>query len=117
VGHLTGSYDQNSLLDLERCEVMGTEGRFVIENAYQKLTLYPRRSQELTVVPNPLFVGLKTFDDTIGRRIARFVEQVASKTPHTEIEASGADGLAVQEIIEAAIESWEGGGVVDVQNG
>ena len=35
VGHLTGSYDANPSHNLERCEVMGTEGRFVLENLYQ----------------------------------------------------------------------------------
>lgn len=117
VGHLTGSYDANMLLGLERCEVMGTEGRFVIDNCYERLTLYPRRSQELTVLPNPLFVGLRTFDDTIHRRVHRWVEQVLAGVPREQIEASGEDGLAVQEIIEAAIASWEGNCVVDVENG
>ena len=31
VGHLTGSYDVNPAHNLERCEVMGTEGRFVLD--------------------------------------------------------------------------------------
>ncbi len=117
VSHLTGSYDNNMLLSLERCEVMGTEGRFVIDNAYERLTLYPRRSQELIVLPNPLFTGIKTFDDTIVRRVHRWVEQVNARVPREEIEAGGEDGLAVQEIIEAAIRSWEGDRVVDVENG
>ncbi len=117
IGHLTGSYDANSLLNLERTEVMGTEGRFVIDNAYERATLYPRISNELTVVPNLLFAGLKTFDDTINRRIKRWVQQVIEGAAPNDIEASGADGLAVQEIIEAAIASWEGDCVVAVQNG
>ena len=44
VGHLTGSYDANPAHNLERCEVMGTEGRFVLENCFEELTFYPRRS-------------------------------------------------------------------------
>lgn len=117
VGHLTGSYDANMRLNLERCEVMGTEGRFVIDNCYERLTFYPRRSQELTVVPNELFTGMAQFDETITRRVYRWVEQVSAGIPRREIEASGEDGLAVQEIIEAAILSWEEERVVDVENG
>jgi predicted dehydrogenase len=115
IGHLTGSYDANMLVNFERCEVLGSEGRFVIDNCYENLTLYPRRSPELTLVPNALFVGIPNFDNTITRRVHRWVEQVSAGA--TEIEASGADGLAVQEIIEAAITSWEQNCVVDVQNG
>lgn len=114
IGHLTGSYDANMRLNLERCEVLGTEGRFVIDNAYENLTLYPRNGDELTVFPNALFTGIKTFDDTITLRVRRWVEQVNAKVPREQIEASGEDGLAVQEIIEAAIKSWEGNCVVDV---
>ena len=117
VGHLTGSYDANMRLNFERCEVMGTEGRFVIDNCYEKLTLYPRHSMELTVVPNALFDGIPNFDNTITRRVHRWVEQVAAAVPPEQIEASGEDGLAVQEIIEAAIQSWEEERVVDVENG
>lgn len=117
VGHLTGSYDANMRLNLERCEVMGTEGRFVIDNCYERLTLYPRHSQELTVVPNPVFGGIGDFDETITRRVHRWVDQVSRSVPRAQIEGSGADGLAVQEIIEAAIQSWEENRVVDVENG
>jgi UDP-N-acetylglucosamine 3-dehydrogenase len=117
VGHLTGSYDANMKLNFERCEVMGSEGRFVIDNAYERLTLYPRRSDELTVVPNELFSGMNNFDETIHRRVHRWVEQVNAGVPREQLEASGEDGLAVQEIIEAAITSWEEDRVVDVENG
>ncbi len=116
-GHLTGSYDSNPDLNLERCEVMGTEGRFVIDNCYERLTLYPRRSQELTVMPNPFFSGISEFDQTIIRRVHRWVEQVSAGVPRDQIEANGEEALAVQEIIEAAIESWETDSVVDVTNG
>ncbi len=117
IGHLTGSYDANSRLSLERTEVMGTEGRFVIDNCYEKLTLYPRRSDDLVVIPNALFGGVPNFEATISRRVHRWVDQLNAGAPRTEIEASGEDGLAVQEIIEAAILSWEEERVVDVENG
>lgn len=114
VGHLTGSYDANPAHNLERCEVMGTEGRFVLENLYEEVTFYPRRSQELTVVRNSIMGGMTGFTQTFEKRISRWLEQITAGIPREEIEASGEDGLAVQEIIEAAITSWQENRVVDV---
>lgn len=109
VGHLTGSYDANPRHNLERCEVMGTEGRFVLENLYEELTLYPRRSEELTVIRNSIMGGLSGFGATFSNRINRWLEQISAGVPRDQIEASGKEGLAVQEIIEAAIRSHESG--------
>lgn len=114
VGHLTGSYDTNPRHNLERCEVMGTAGRFVLDNLYQELTLYPRQSDELTVVRNSIMGGLSGFDATFTNRINRWIEQVDDGSPRDEIEASGREGLAVQEIIEAAIRSHHSGQAEEV---
>ena len=114
VGHLTGSYDANPAHNLERCEVLGTEGRFVLENLFEELTFYPRNSMEMTVLRNSIMGGMTGFGQTFENRIGRWLEQVTSGVPREEIEASGEDGLAVQEIIEAAIRSWEGNCVVEV---
>ena len=81
---------------------------------FEELTLYPRRSQELTVVRNSIMNGLSGFSATFSNRIHRWLEQVTEGVPREEIEASGHDGLAVQEIIEAAIRSYETGTVVTV---
>ena len=113
VGHLTGSYDTNPAHNLERCEVLGSEGRFVLDNCFEDLTLYPRRSEELTVVRNSIMGGL-VFDDTFPRRINRWIEQVDTGAPQSEIEGSGEEGLAVQEVIEAAIRSWKERTIADV---
>ena len=114
IGHLTGSYDAAPRHNLERCEVMGSEGRFVLDNCFVDLTFYPRRGEELTVVRNSIMGGMTGFGDTFRNRIHRWLEQLAQKTPREEIEASGEDGLAVQEIIEAAIRSHDTGSVVAV---
>jgi len=114
VGHLTGSYDTNPRHNLERCEVMGTEGRFVLDNCYETLTLYPRRSDELTVIKNSIMGGLSGFGATFTNRINRWIEQVDAGVPRDEIDASGHDGLAVQELIEAAIRSHESGRAEEV---
>jgi len=117
VGHLTGSYDANSRLNLERTEVMGTEGRFVIDNCFEKVTLYPRYSDEIKIIPNALFGGVPGFDATIARRVNHWIGDLKNGVPIDKIEASGTDGLAVQEIIEAAIRSWENEMVMDIENG
>jgi UDP-N-acetylglucosamine 3-dehydrogenase len=114
VGHLTGSYDAAPRHNLERCEVMGTEGRFVLDNCFEELTFYPRRGEELTVIRNSIMGGIQGFQATFKARIHRWLEQVTAGAPREEIEASGEDGLAVQEVIEAAIRSIENGTVEEV---
>ena len=114
VGHLTGSYDAAPRHNLERCEVMGTEGRFVLDNCFEELTFYPRRGEELTVVRNSIMGGMTGFGDTFHTRINRWIEQLSEGVDPDRIEASGDDGLAAQEIIEAAIRSWQEGAVAEV---
>jgi len=117
IGHLTGSYDANPRHNLERCEVMGTKGRFVLNNLYEELTFYPRDSDELTVIRNSIMGGLSGFNATFTNRIHRWLEQITAGVPRNQIEASGRDGLAVQEIIEAAIRSFQTGRAEEVPIG
>lgn len=114
IGHLVGSYDAAPRHNLERCELLGTEGRFVLDNCFVELTFYPRRSDELTVLRNSIMGGVTGFNDTFRWRIRRWLEQITAGVPREEMEASGEDGLAVQEIIEAAIRSIERGTVEKV---
>ena len=114
VGHLTGSYDAAPRHNLERCEVMGSAGRFVLDNCFEELTFYPRRGEELTVVRNSIMGGISGFGATFHSRINRWIEQLGAGAAPDEIEASGADGLAVQEVIEAAIRSWREGIIAEV---
>ncbi|MFD0675641.1 MULTISPECIES: Gfo/Idh/MocA family protein [unclassified Paenibacillus] len=115
VGHLTGSYDMSMLHPIEWCEAAGTEGRFVIENVYEGITLYPHKSSETMVMRNSIMRGMQGFNDTFRNRIERFIEQLKQNVPPSEVEGSGAEALAAQEVIEAAIRSHQSGGnVVDV---
>jgi predicted dehydrogenase len=116
VGGLTGSYDIARGHPMERCEVAGTGGRFVLDDMFGELTLYPAGSMEKTVITNTVFGDIveKTFDDTFRNRIHRFVEQVAAGCSGEDIEASGADGLAAQRVLAAAIESVERRTVVEI---
>ena len=115
VGGLTGSYDIERGHPMERCEVAGTGGRFVIDDMFREVTLYPAGSPEKTVCTNPLFGGMRDFTDTFRNRINAFIEQVGAGTPPEHIDGSGASGLAAQKVLAAAIESLEKGAVVHVQ--
>jgi len=115
VGSLTGSYDIARGHPMERCEVAGTGGRFVIDDMFREVTLYPAGSLEKTVYTNPaLFGGMRDFEDTFRARIGRFVEQVDEGVAPEDIDGSGADGLAAQKVLAAAIESLENETVVYV---
>lgn len=114
VGHLTGSYDMTTHHPFERCEVAGTRARFVLDNVYESLTLYPHDSPDTTLVRNSIMGGMASFRETFTNRIHRFLEQIDAGVSPAEIDGSGAEGLAAQEVIEAAIRSWESGSIVDV---
>jgi UDP-N-acetylglucosamine 3-dehydrogenase len=114
VGHLTGSYDMSMHHPIERCEVAGTKGRFVLENVYETLTFYPRSSPEMKVIRNNIFGGQSGFNDSFRHRLHRWLEQITAGTPRDQIDGSGADGLAAQEVIEAAIRSFRNGTVEEV---
>ncbi len=115
LGHLSGSYDIERGHPMERCEVAGVNGRFVIDDMFQEATLYPAGDLEKTVYTNPVFGGMRDFNDTFVARLTRFVEQVNAGTAPDEIDGSGADGLAAQKVLAAAIESIQTGAVVTVQ--
>ncbi len=112
VGGLTGSYDIERGHPMERCEVAGTDGRFVLDDMWRELTLYPAGNLEKTVYTNPVFGGFRDFEDTFRDRIHRFLEQVTAGVAPDQIDGSGADGLAAQKVLAAAIESVEKQSVV-----
>jgi len=115
VGTLTGSYDIERGHPMERCEVAGTKGRFVIEDMYREVTLYPAGNLEKTVYTNPLFGGFREFSDTFHDRIHRFLEQVGDGVDPAQLDGSATEGLAAQKVIAAAIESMENETVVYVK--
>jgi predicted dehydrogenase len=114
VGTLTGSYDIERGHPMERCEVAGTGARFVIEDMYREVTLYPAGNLEKTVYTNPVFGGMRDFEDTFRNRIHCFLDEVSRGVPPEKIDGSGEDGLAAQRVLAAAIESVETGAVVAV---
>ena len=115
VGSLTGSYDIERGHPMERCEVAGTKGRFVLEDMFRELTLYPAGNLERTAYSNPIFGGMRDFTDTFINRIHRFLEQVTEGVDPKAIDGSGEEGLAAQKVLAAAIESLETETVVYVK--
>ncbi len=114
VGHLTSSYDIERGHPMERCEVAGTKGRFVLDDMWREVTLYPAGDSVKSVYTNPVFGGYRDFGDTFRDRIHRFLAQVAEGAAPEEIDGSGEDGLAAQKVIAAAIESLETGEIISI---
>lgn len=115
VGSLTGSYDIQRGHPMERCEVAGTGGRFVLDDMWRELTFYPAGDLEKTVYTNPVFGGFRDFTDTFRDRIGTFVKQVSEGIPPDKIDGSAEEGLAAQKVIAAAIESLDTETVVYVK--
>jgi len=113
VGHLTGSYDAGAGFGLERCEVTGSKGRFVIEEACEEVTFYSRSSSEQEHYHH--LGGMTNFGETFADRIHVWLEQNAKKVTPAKIDGSGEEALRAQKIIEACIESWEKKKVVNVK--
>jgi len=81
---------------------------------WREATLYPAGRGEKAVYTNPVFGGMRDFEDTFRDRIESFLGQVASGTAPEHIDGSGADGLAAQKVLDAAVESVKTGQVVTV---
>ncbi len=116
LGHLTGSYDIERGHPMERCEVAGLKGRFVVEDMYCGATLYPAGDMEKRVYSNPVFGGMRDFEDTFRNRLASFVDQLEREVDPEAIDGSGEDGLRAQKVLAAAIESVQREEVVYVED-
>ncbi len=112
IGTLTGSYDAGGSYGLERCEVVGSKGRFVLEDACEQLAFYPRNSIE--VDSYSFLGGMRSFNETFKSRITDWVDQVSAGVKPQDVNGSGEEGLKAQYIIEAAIRSWETHAIVDL---
>lgn len=116
IGHLRGSYDGNfgaaGTYGLETLDVVGSEGRVFLRDACEELTFYPRFDKEIERHEN--YGGMTHFGQTFKSRISHWVEQNIAEVAPEDIDASGQDALDVQLIIEAAIESWDTGKVIEL---
>lgn len=105
VGNLTGSYDAGGGYGLEFCDVAGSKGRFLLEEACERLTFFRRDSIETESYH--YLGGMRAFSETFKSRIGAWIDQLEAKTPYDQIDGSGEDALKAQKIIEAAIRSFE----------
>ncbi|MCC7193033.1 MAG: Gfo/Idh/MocA family oxidoreductase [Phycisphaeraceae bacterium] len=116
IGHLMGSYDGGGpghQWSLERCEVMGQDARFVLTDACEVLEFQPRKSIETETYR--YLGGMRSFGETFPSRINAWIDDLMNKTPIDKIDAKGEDALKAQLVIEAAVESWDKGTVVEVK--
>jgi predicted dehydrogenase len=115
VGNLTASYDIERGHPMERCEVGGTKGRFVLDDMWREATLYPAGNLEKTVYTDPVFGGFGDFVSTFKDRIHTFLQQITDGVPPDRIDGSADEGLAAQKVLAAAIESLDTESVVYVR--
>lgn len=113
VGHLTGSYDAGGGFGLERCEVTGSKGGFLLLDACEELTFFSRNNTEKEHYHH--LGGMTGFGETFPSRIHAWLEQNAKKVAPSKIDGSGEEALRAQKIIEACIESWEKKKIVNVR--
>ena len=114
VGSLTGSYDAGTGFGLETCDVTGSKGRFVIEEACEHLTFYNRIGKEAETYH--YLGGMLGFAETFDSRIGRWVDQLETGVSPDQVDASGLDALKAQIVIEACIRSFERSEVVEVDS-
>ena len=107
VGNLTASYDIERGHPMERCEVGGVKGRFVLDDMWREATLYPAGDLVKQVYTDPTFGGFGDFVNTFEDRIHTFLQQITDGVSPDQIDGSGADGLAAQKVLAAAIESLD----------
>lgn len=112
IGHLVGSYDAGGSYGLEQCEVVGSKGRFVLEDACEHLTYYPREG--ISTETYSYLGGMRSFGETFKSRIGDWVDQIDAGAKYDEINGSGHDALQAQYIIEAAIESFQTGKIIEL---
>lgn len=112
IGNLVGSYDAGGSYGLERCEVVGSKGRFVLDDACEHLAYYPRHSIETETYS--YLGGMRSFNETFKSRIDVWVDQLAAGVSYDEVNGSGADALKAQSIIEACIKSFENKEIVEL---
>jgi predicted dehydrogenase len=116
LGHLRGSYEGNfgaaGTYGLETLDVVGSEGRFVLQDACEHLTFYPRYDE--TLEQHDYLGGMKHFSETFDSRIKVWIDENLNAVDPRAISASAEDALKGQTVIEACIESWETGQVVSL---
>ena len=101
---------------MERCEVAGINGRFVIDDMYKEATLYPAGDLNKIVYTNPIFGGMQSFNDTFKNRIISLINEIKNNNSPDDIDGSGLDGLKAQIVLEAAVQSIKKEKVIKIKD-
>ncbi|MEX2545228.1 MAG: Gfo/Idh/MocA family oxidoreductase [Phycisphaeraceae bacterium] len=115
LGHLMGSYDgggPGTPWGLERCDIIGSKAKITIEDACEKLIFSPRKSLEQEVYEHP--GNMRDFGATFQSRIDAWVDDLRNNTPPDQVDGKAEDALKAQQVIEAAITSWDENRVVEL---
>ena len=115
IGHLRGSYDgdfPSGSFGIENLEIVGSDGRIVIDNACEALEFFPRRSRSSERYE--CLGGMRHFDETFHSRIKVWVDDNLNNVKPDDVNGSAKEGLDVQLTIEAAIQSFENNSVIDL---
>ena len=81
---------------------------------FTPLLTYGERVGDRRMLINPLFGGMRDFDDTFRNRLTTFIDQLNAGVRPADVDGSGADGLAAQKVLAAAIVSVREERVVEV---
>jgi len=112
LGTLFGSYEAAPRHGIERCEVLGTSGRFVLDNVMEDLQFFPHGGEEITRYKMSMMGGgAHSFEDTFKNRLHAWLKDLTEGTP---VSGSGEEGLRALAVIEAAIRSFNESRVVEV---
>ena len=113
LGHLTGSYDAGGSYGLETCEVVGSEGRFVI---YQRL-----RAPDLLPPPFHRDRGVRLpgwheeLSETFASRIGAWLSDLEAKVPPDGGRRQGGRRPGRSTGDRGVHRSFENGTVVEVE--
>jgi len=115
IGSLAGSYDAGPSWRRDYADILGSDGRIVVEDGYEAVSWFDRRSSTIETYRH--LGGMSNFSETFTARIGRFIEQVVAGVDPSEIEGSALEAVAAQAAIEAAIESASNHQFVRVETG
>lgn len=104
-GQLMGSYDAADSYGLVCLDILGSKGRIVVDNGYQRLRWYSRDTSEIQCDPN--VGGMRSFEQSFRYRIDAWVAELLAGVSPEAITGSAVEAFRAQEVIEAAIRSWK----------
>lgn len=103
IGSLVGSYDAGPSWPRDFADILGSDGRIVVEDGYESVSIFNRGNASVETYKH--LGGMSKFSETFAARISRFIEQLVEGADPSAIEGSAHEAVAAQAAIEAVIES------------